>query len=45
MVSKHNKDWHTQLNCVLWDYSTSIRKSIGNTPYKLIYASKAIIPL
>lgn len=45
IVNKHHKDWHTELQYVLWAYRTSITLSMGTTPYKIIYDTEAIIPL
>lgn len=45
IVYKNHRDWHTQLHYALWAYRTSVRSSIGTTPYNLVYSSEAIMPL
>ena len=34
-----------ELPSVLWAYKTTVRTSIGETPFKLAYGSEAIIPI
>ncbi|RDX61268.1 Gypsy retrotransposon integrase-like protein 1, partial [Mucuna pruriens] len=39
------KDWHDMLPYTLHGYRTSVRKSIGATPYSLVYGTEAILPV
>ena len=39
------KDWHEMLPYALHAYRTTVRTSIGATPYALVYGIKAIAPL
>ena len=39
------KVWAKKLSFALWDYRTSIRASIGATPYSLVYGSEAVLPI
>jgi len=39
------KDWPDKLPFALWGYRTSIRTSIGVTPYTLVYGMKAVLPI
>ena len=36
--------WPDELPSVLWAYRTTVRTSIGETPFKLAYGSEAVIP-
>ncbi|CAL2239488.1 unnamed protein product [Prunus armeniaca] len=45
IVSGTKKDWHEHLPEALWAYRTTVRTSIGCTPYSLVYGSEAILPL
>ena len=40
-----NKDWAKKLPFTLCGYRTSIRTSIGTTPYSLVYGSEAMLPI
>ena len=42
---KNYKDWHLQLPYAHWRYMTSIRPSIGVTPYSLVYGMKVVLPI
>ena len=35
--------WPNELSGVLWAYKTTVRTSIGETPFKLAYGSEAVI--
>uniref|UniRef100_A0A2N9F2H4 Reverse transcriptase/retrotransposon-derived protein RNase H-like domain-containing protein n=1 Tax=Fagus sylvatica TaxID=28930 RepID=A0A2N9F2H4_FAGSY len=39
------KDWHKHLPYALCAYRTSVRTSIGATPYSLVYGMKAVLPV
>jgi len=39
------KDWAEKLPFTLWGYRTSIRASIGATPYSLVYGSEVVLPI
>ena len=39
------KDWHEMLPCALHAYRTSVRTSVGATPYALVYGMEAVAPL
>ncbi|XP_077215936.1 uncharacterized protein LOC143850590 [Tasmannia lanceolata] len=39
------KDWSNKLLYALWAYRTSIRASIGATPYSLVYGMEAVLPV
>ena len=36
--------WPNELSGVLWAYKTTVRTSIGETPFKLAYGSEVVIP-
>ena len=44
-ITKNYKDWHVQLPYALWGYRTSIRSSIGATPYSSMYGVEAVLPI
>ncbi|EOY21231.1 RNA-directed DNA polymerase [Theobroma cacao] len=39
------KDWHEKLPFALHAYRTSVRTSIGATPYSLVYGAEAVLPV
>ncbi|KAA0037783.1 Retrovirus-related Pol polyprotein from transposon 17.6 [Cucumis melo var. makuwa] len=39
------KDWHEMLPFALHEYRTSVRTSIGATPFSLVYGMEAVLPL
>ncbi|XP_077221658.1 uncharacterized protein LOC143855424 [Tasmannia lanceolata] len=39
------KDYSNKLLYALWAYTTSIRSSIGLTPYSLVYGMEAVLPV
>ena len=39
------KDLVEKLQFALWVFKTSIRASIGATPYSLVYGSEAVLPI
>ncbi|XP_070008337.1 uncharacterized protein [Nicotiana sylvestris] len=43
MVENH-KQWHEKLAFALFGYCTTVRTSIGATPYLLVYVTEAVIP-
>ena len=36
--------WPDELPCVLWAYRTMVRTLTGETNFKLVYGSEAVIP-
>ena len=43
MIDKH-RGWHEMLPYALLGYCTTVRTSIGATPYLLVYRTEAVIP-
>ena len=39
------KDWHEHLPYALCAYRTSVRTSVGTTPYSLVYGMEAVLPV
>jgi ribonuclease HI len=39
------KDWHEHLPYALCAYRTSVRTSVGATPYSLVYGMEAVLPI
>jgi len=39
-----NKDWHEMLPFALHGYRTSVRTSMGATPFSLVYGMEAVLP-
>ena len=37
--------WAEKLPEILWSYRTTLRWSTGETPFSLVYGSKAVIPI
>ena len=44
-MAENYKDWPNKLHFALWGYRTSIRTSIGVTPYSLVYGMEAVQPI
>ena len=42
---KWKKDWHKFLPFALCTYRTSVRTSMGATPYSLVYGMEAVLPV
>ena len=44
-MTRTYKDWHEHLPCALCVYRTSVRTSIGATPYSLVYGMEVVLPV
>ena len=44
-IQQNGRDWHDKLPYALWAYRTSMRTTIGATPYSLVYGYEVVIPL
>ena len=44
-MAENYKDWSNKLHFALWGYRTSIRTSIGVTPYSLVFGMDAVQPV
>jgi hypothetical protein len=44
IVHEHQINWHKQLYNALWEDRVTPKKSIGNSPYFLVYGKEAILP-
>ena len=44
-MTKRHRDWHEKLPYALMAYRTSIRISIGATPYNLMYGMEVVLPV
>ena len=42
---KTYKDWSERLPFALWGYRTTMRTATGQTPFSLVYGSKAVLPI
>jgi hypothetical protein len=45
MIGIHKMSWHMMLFSALWAYQTSIKSTIGFTPFHLVYGLEAILPI
>ena len=43
MVSRSRRDWHERLPEALWANGTTIRMTIGCTPYNLVFGSEVVL--
>ena len=41
----HRKDWAKNLPEALWSYRTTLRSTIGHTPYELVYGKQVLLPI
>ncbi|XP_070009036.1 uncharacterized protein [Nicotiana sylvestris] len=39
-----SRQWHEKLPFALLEYRTTVRTSVGATPYSLVYGTEAVIP-
>lgn len=44
-MTENYKDWHKKLPFALYGYRTSIHNSTGESPFVLVYGTKAILPI
>ena len=40
-----SRQWHEKLPFALMGYRTTVRMSVGATPYLLVYETEAVIPV
>jgi hypothetical protein len=45
MFSQNKKAWDSHLNYVAWDNRVSIKRSIGTSPFQLVYIMEVIFPI
>ena len=45
MVGKAKENWNLQLFSALWAYRTTLKTSIGFTPFQLLYEIEATLPI
>lgn len=45
MVGTHKSNWHLELFSTLWAYRTSVKISIGFTPFQLVYGLEELLPI
>ncbi|XP_057846311.1 uncharacterized protein LOC131056012 [Cryptomeria japonica] len=41
----NQRDWHTKLKFALWENIITLKRSIGNSPYKLVNGKEARLPI
>ncbi|KAK2435873.1 hypothetical protein QL285_020900 [Trifolium repens] len=44
-LERRNKNWAEPLTAILWSYHTTVQSSTGETPFKMVYGSDAMIPV
>eukprot|EP00253_Pinus_taeda_P002819 PITA_02819 len=45
IIGIHRSNWHNTLFSALWAYRTSIKTSIGFTPFQLVYGLEDVLPI
>jgi hypothetical protein len=45
MLSQNKKAWDSHLKYVVWEDRVSIKRSIGTSPFQLVYGLEAIFPI
>ncbi|XP_075101746.1 uncharacterized protein LOC142177177 [Nicotiana tabacum] len=44
-ITDNHRQWHEKLSFTLLGYRTTMRTSIGETPYMLVYGTEVVIPV
>ncbi|KAH9311647.1 hypothetical protein KI387_026682, partial [Taxus chinensis] len=44
-LDDNQRTWHTKLKLSLWADKTTPKRSIGNSPYKLVYGKEVVLPI
>ena len=45
MLFENKRSWDTKLKFALWDDRVTIKKSIGTSPFQLVYGVDALFPV
>ena len=45
LLENNQKSWDSKLKFSLWDDRVTDKKSIGTSPFKLVYGTEAIFPI
>ena len=45
MLEDNKKSWDSKLKFALWDDRVTNKKSIGNSPFKLVYGTDVVFPI
>ena len=45
LLEDNKKSWDSKLKFALWADRVTIKKSIGNSPFKLVYGTDAVFPI
>jgi hypothetical protein len=44
LLQDNKKAWHSKLKFALWSYRVSTKKTIGTSPFQLVYGTDVIFP-
>jgi hypothetical protein len=45
VLSKNKKSWHVHLRYALWANRIGTKKSIGTSPFQMVYGTDAVLPI
>jgi len=45
LLEDNKKNWDSKLKYALWANRVTIKKSTGNSPFKLVYGTEAVFPI
>lgn len=45
LLEDNKRNWDSKLNYALWADRVTTKKSIGNSPFKMVYVTEAIFPI
>jgi hypothetical protein len=45
VLSENKKSWHVHLKYAFWANRIGMKKSIGNSPFQMVYATDIVLPI
>jgi transposase InsO family protein len=45
LLSENKKSWHVHLKCALWENWIGMKKSVGTSPFQMVYGTNVVLPI